>query len=206
MLQSINTSPSLLSRAIFIAVLIFYSLSLTAVEIKKFTDKETNLSAWKISEGNFELELIQRSPQQTRSFFQARGFSSKIANDIATSCVFQTIVRNTESQNDVDSVTVSLKKWLLTSKDSNKQIPIKLKETWNQEWKAKDITTAARIAFRWATFPTEQDYQPGGDFNWGMISFGPRPKAVFDLYILWEQGRKTHSTWLRKMNCPADNS
>lgn len=181
------------------------NISIVALDIIKTTDKDTSLIAWKASEGNIELELIQRSPQQTRSFFQARGFSSKIANDIATSCVFQTIVRNSERENSDDSISVSLKKWYLTSSDNEKQVPIKLKETWDQEWKENDITTAARIAFRWATFPTEQDYQPGGDFNWGMISFGPKPEVAFDLQIFWEQGTQKHSALLKNIHCPADN-
>ncbi len=178
--------------------------------VNKTTDKETQLSAWKLNEGNFQLELIQRSPEQTRSFFQGRGFSVKVADDIATSCVFQTIGRNTEAENNTESVTVNLTEWQLaiTSKqaqaDKKQTISIKLKEDWNKEWKGTKVSSASRIAFRWATYPTEQRFDPGGDFNWGMISFGPKPDTTFDLHIVWKQGDKTHDAWIKQMQCPTD--
>ena len=164
--------------------------------------KETGLKGWKLSQGNFQIELIQRSPQQTRSFFLARGFSAKIANEIATQCVFQTIVRNTQLQNKQDSISVSLKDWRL---QANGKLPgVKLKEQWDKEWQKTDISTAARVAFRWATFPTEQQFSPGGDFNWGMISFGLKPETRFDLDLYWKQGDTRYNTWIKSLQCPAD--
>ncbi len=192
----------------------FTASSLIANELEKniiikTTDKETQLSAWTLSDGNFQLELIQRSPQQTRSFFQGRGFSTKVANDIATSCVFQTIGRNTEADNKTDSVTVDLSEWRLVladvkNKNSEQEKPIKLKEDWAEQWKNSDVKPASLIAFRWATYPTEQSFDPGGDFNWGMISMGPQPEATFDLHIFWKQGEQQHDAWIRQMQCPAD--
>jgi len=177
---------------------------LTAAEITKSIDKETKLIGWKLSENNFQLELIQRSPQQTRSFFQARGFSPKIANDIATHCVLQTIIRNTEAENSNDSISVSLKEWRLSNTGDTKEKSVKLKENWDKEWNNDDISNAARVAFRWATFPSEQTFDPGGDFNWGMISFGPKPDTLFDLHIFWKQGNKSNNAWIKKLQCPPD--
>jgi len=192
---------------LFILATLATPFCLTASELEKTVDKETQLSAWKLSEGNFQLELIQRSPEQTRSFFQARGFSIKVADDIATSCVFQTIGRNTEADNKTDSVSVDLSEWRIVVADSQNKTakPIKLKEHWNEEWKGANVSTASRIAFRWATYPSEQSFDPGGDFNWGMISVGPKPEVVFDLHIVWKQGDKKHDAWIRQMQCPKDN-
>jgi hypothetical protein len=176
--------------------------------INKTIDTSTQLSAWKLTGGNFQLELIQRSPEQTRSFFQGRGFSSKVADNIATSCVFQTIGRNTEAENKTDSVTVDLTEWRLVLADSQNKAakPIKLKADWEKEWKGSSVTTASRIAFRWATYPSEQSFDPGGDFNWGMISLGPKPDTVFDLHIFWKQGGRRHDAWIKQMQCPKDES
>ena len=185
---------------------------LSASELEKTVDKtlgkDMQLSAWKLSEGNFQLELIQRSPEQTRSFFQGRGFSAKVAEDMATSCVFQTIGRNTEAENKTDSVTVDLSEWRLVAVDNQDKMEksIKLKEDWNKEWKDANVSTASRIAFRWATYPSEQSFDPGGDFNWGMISMGPKPDTIFDLHVFWKQGDKKHDAWIKKMQCPKDNS
>ncbi len=184
----------------------FVLVSVAATEVNKTIDTETGLAGWKFTENNFQLELIQRSPQQTRSFFQARGFSPKIADEIAIRCVFQTIIRNTETENSTDAIGISLKQWLISYKGHTKGEPIILKEAWNSQWKENEISNAARIAFRWATFPSEQTFDPGGDFNWGMISFGPKPDTLFDLQVFWKQGDRSHSTWIRDMQCPEDNT
>ena len=55
-------------------------------------------------------------------------------------------------------------------------------------------------------FPSEQTFDPGGDFNWGMISFGPKPDTLFDLHVFWKQGDRSHNTWIRGMQCPEDNT
>lgn len=179
---------------------------LTAAEITRTVNNETKQVAWKITKNNFHLEFIQRSPQQTRSFFQARGFSAKIANDIATQCVLQTIIKNTEDENTKDSISVSLKKWRINSSMQIKESPVKLKETWDKEWQEEHISNAARVAFRWATFPTEQTFEPGGDFNWGMISFGPKPATLFDLKVFWKQDDQSHYALIKNMQCPPDTT
>ncbi len=191
----------------FLFCCFFFTSQLTtqAAEISLSVDKETNLSGWKLTKNNFQIELIQRSPQQTRSFFQARGFNAVVANNIATHCVLQTIIRNTESQNSKDSISVSLKNWRMTTESSTEETPIKLKEAWAKEWQENTVPNSARIAFRWATFPTEQTFEPGGDFNWGMISVGLKPNKKFDLHIFWKQNNKPYDSWIRNMQCPPDN-
>lgn len=188
--------------------------AVVATEVTKTTNPETKLVGWKVSEGNLELELIQRSPDQTRSFFQARGFDTKIANDIATQCVFQTIVRNigdksnsannstTNNKANKKPITVSLKDWRI--KVNDKSGPIKLKEDWDKEWKGTKASKPGQIAFRWATFPTLQTFEPDGDFNFGMISMGPPPATTFDLHIFWKFDGKSKDTWIKNMQCPLD--
>ncbi len=192
-------------KKLFFTLVCCLTLSqLYAANISKTTDKETNLVGWKLNENNFQLELIQRSPQQTRSFFQGRGFSKKVANNIATQCVLQTIIRNTQAENNEDAITVSLKEWRLTNKENPTRKGLKLKETWDKEWQTEDVSIPSRVAFRWATFPTEQTFEPGGDFNWGMISFGLKPDSYFDLHVFWKQGKKSYDTWIKELHCPAD--
>ena len=154
-----------------------------------------------------QLELIQRLPDQTRGFFLARGFNRNIADKIARSCVFQTIVRNTGSDtkiedSDKNAMTVSLKQWRVKIK--NKTMPIKLKEDWIKEWSRSSIKPAARHAFRWASFPSEQTFHPTGDYNWGMITFGLTPGNIFDLQIQWRIDNKTHQSVIKNIQCALD--
>ena len=177
------------------------SLPLTAgVTISK--DPDTALIGWKLNQGGFELELIQRLPDQTRAFFLARGFSPKVANDIALACVFQGIGRNTLKASEANSISVDLREWQLTSKGKNHSI--KQKEQWEAEWSGADVARSSRLAYRWATFPTQQTYEPVGDYNWGMISFNLPPGTRFDVLVRWTLNGKPQQAWVRDVACAKD--
>jgi len=176
-------------------------IQVSYADISKTVLPESKLIEWKLIEDNFELKLVQRLPDQTRSFFEGRGFSKNITNNIANSCVFQTIGRN-NSKDKQQTIHVSLKKWFI--KIDQQRLPIKLKETWDKQWNDEQVNSASRLAFRWATFPTEQSFEPNGDYNWGMISFGPQPGSVFDLYIEWQSNDQTKNAWIKNIMCPKD--
>ena len=178
----------------------FLSLPVNAGVVTS-TDEETGLLGWRFTEGDIEVELIQRLPDQTRGFFLARNFPGDVADEIATNCIFQTIIRNT---GDIDSGTtlgVDLEQWRLLHAGS--ETGIKLKEAWSDSWPEAKVSQAARLAFRWATFPTRQEFRPG-DYNWGMTAYGLPPGKVFDLQVHWQSGGQTHSAWMRGIACAPD--
>ncbi len=185
---------------LIIPLLLMAANSFASVVVTK--NSSTELQSWVLKEGDFKLELIQRLPDQTRAFFQGRGFSSKTANDLALSCIFQAIGTNTGKPEHAEPVSYSLKDWQI--KINNKIQPVKLKEIWKAQWPSSEVTTAARIAFTWATFPTQQAFTGGGDYGWGMVSFGLPPNSSFDLKVVWKQNKKTNSTWIRAITCPDD--
>jgi hypothetical protein len=80
---------------------------------------------------------------------------------------------------------------------------VRLKEAWMDSWPVHKVSEASRLAFRWATFPTQQEFLPG-DYNWGMTAFGPAPGEVFDLKIVWREGDRTRSAWIRNVECAPD--
>ncbi|MGE5153605.1 MAG: hypothetical protein ACM3ST_06260 [Bdellovibrio bacteriovorus] len=149
-------------------------------------DPEAGLPFWAWEDTLVELRLIQRLPDQTRGFFIARGFTSEASDRIARSCVFQSIQRNRGRDVAGPVMEVDLTRWRLTPSDGAEPAPrpIALKEDWDKEWKAAGESEAARVAFRWSLFPTRQTFR-GGDYNWGMISFGVAPGTRFDLTLDW---------------------
>ncbi|HHH38230.1 MAG TPA: hypothetical protein ENK50_01470, partial [Sedimenticola sp.] len=52
------------------------------------------MRTWLWRHGGVTLQLVQRLPDQTRAFFQGRGFDGASADRLARACVFQTIFRN----------------------------------------------------------------------------------------------------------------
>ena len=58
------------------------------------TDEQAQLPFWEWKSANMQLRLVQRLPDQTRAFFAGRGFSPSDVEQIAQSCVFQSIYKN----------------------------------------------------------------------------------------------------------------
>lgn len=175
-------------------------------EVSVEIDPDTNLKSWILSDKGLELKIAQMLPEQVHAFYLARGFSSTIASDIAANCMMQTVVKNTTSKETGKAITILLKEWQIKqqrkSDDKAEHYSgIKLKETWNKEWEEDDISNAARVAFRWATFPTEQTFEPSGDYNWGMTSFGMAAGNTFDLNVIWHQGGHQFNTWIHTISC-----
>lgn len=193
-----------MAARVYLAVSLAAVLPLTAAkaEQSRSENPETGLVGWTLKRGGMQLELIQRLPDQTRAFFLARGFPVDVADTIGTSCVFQTIVRNTAREAGAKAVTVSLPDWQIRYEGHLRRV--KLKEQWEREWPDDRVTPAARLAFRWATFPTEQTFEPGGDYNWGMISFDLPPGAVFDLNVRWQLAGEDYDTWMQGIVCAPD--
>ncbi|MGD8631341.1 MAG: hypothetical protein PVH38_10505 [Gammaproteobacteria bacterium] len=165
------------------------------------TDPDTGLRKWHLVDGNLEVELIQRLPDQTRGFFMARGFSPAIAEEIARSCIFQTIIRNTGSQADGAAVSIDQAQWRVIHADGEQGV--RLKEPWIASWPENVVSEASRLAFQWALFPTQQEFL-ADDYNWGMTAFGLPPGAVFDLDFVWQEDGKVRTARIAAIECAPD--
>jgi hypothetical protein len=171
------------------------------VRIQTGTDEQAKLPYWQLTASGIEVRLVQRLPDQTRAYFQARGFSAENAETIAQSCVFQTIFHNTSNHGKPDAVTYDLNEWVVKV-DGHEQ-SMKVREQWRREWQRKSIPTPQQVAFNWSLFPTHQTYQPG-DYNWGMSIFNLKPGTTFDLKLVWHQYGKSHSAHIKDIRCAPD--
>ena len=186
------------------ALIIFFIASMplqVLSDVQVSVNEKTLLKSWKLKQMPLELELISQDPKLIKAFFIARGFSSEIAQTISQHCIYQMIVHN-KSNVDSDGKTLylSLKNWHIKHNDVLKQVM--QKEVWNKQWSAGAISQAARIAFRWATFPTEQVFKPTGDYGWGMVSMGLKPGEFFDLQVVWKENEVVKKAWIKGMQCP----
>jgi hypothetical protein len=172
-----------------------------AAEAIHSTDPDTGLRKWHLEEGNLEVELVQRLPDQTRGFFMARGFSPAIAEEIAVSCIFQTIIRNTGSQADGAAVSIDLAQWRVIRADGDQGV--RLKEPWIASWPENAVSEVSRLAFQWALFPTQQEFL-ADDYNWGMTAFDLPPGAVFDLDFVWQEDGKVRTARIAAIECAPD--
>jgi hypothetical protein len=161
---------------------------------------DTGLRFWRLEDRGISFELVQRLPDQTRAFFQARGFSAEQANAIALGCVFQSIFRNRGATGS-GAVAYDLADWVVLVDGT--RLPVMLKEKWDRRWQESGVVEPARIAFRWSFLPTRQRYEPG-DYNWGMTSYGLPPGATFDLDMVWNRDGDRETARIRDIECAPD--
>jgi hypothetical protein len=140
-------------------------------------EAQTGLRNWEWREAGVSVQLVQRLPDQTRAYFQGRGFSSVDADQIANACVFQTIFRNDGEQ----PLSYDLDDWRTSSQAGYR--PLLTRESWDERWRDSGASKAARIALHWSLLPTRQHFEPG-DYNWGMTSFGLQHGEHFDLTLV----------------------
>jgi len=182
-------------RLILSCVLPMCLAAVVQADPQREADPDSGLIRWRLSLSALRLELAQRLPDQTRGFFLARGFPAALADDYARRCVFQTIGRNIG-----DSMAITLDTRLWRIRRAGRIRPIAAKADLLQAWSAQGLPANAALAFRWATFPSEQTFQPG-DYNWGMIGFGPKPGESFDLKLVWFEAGKRKTHWIRQLIC-----
>ncbi|HEB97708.1 MAG TPA: hypothetical protein ENI96_14895 [Sedimenticola thiotaurini] len=160
-------------------------------------DPETGLQRWHWNHRGVSLQLVQRQPDQTRAFFLGRGFGTSVADRIGRSCVFQTIFRN----DGRGIVEYDLDRWKVI-RDGRTQPPL-TRERWSARLQSTGVPQGPLIALRWSLLPTRQRFQPG-DYNWGMISFGPAPGEQFDLTIELDVGGNRIDARIPAIECPPE--
>lgn len=186
-----------------ITIIMVLSSGMALATITVNINEKTGLKNWVYQEAGLHLKIAQLSLDQVEGFYIARGFPSSIAEQLGQSCMMQLVVKNTDNSEKGSMLSVNLKDWVISRDiDGKKQEQgIKLKETWDAEWADETVSKSARIAFRWGTFPTEQDFAPSGDYNWGVVSFGLPPQTIFDLQIVWYQGTKKKQFLIKNIQC-----
>lgn len=174
---------------------------LCSAEVLRSTNEENGLETWHFIDGDIEIELVQRLPDQTRALLMNHAFSNAVIEQLALSCMFQTIVRNTGKSTTGQAVSIDLTQWRM--KHAGKTGSILLKEPLLDSWSDEDADPAAKLVIRWGMFPTQQDYLPG-DYNWGLTAYGIPPGSVFDLVVTWQEGKTQRSGEIRDIVCAPD--
>ena len=169
--------------------------------VRHTVNESNGLRGWKLADGDFEIELIQRLPDQTRALLMKHAFSREVIEQLAQSCMFQTIIRNTGRSGSGQAVSVDLTQWRMRHAGTTRGIL--LKEPLLASWSDADASPAAKLVVRWGMFPTQQEFQPS-DYNWGLTAYGVPPGAEFDLEVAWTEGGAPHSASIEGIVCAPD--
>ena len=172
-----------------------------SLELKTGKDEQARLPFWDVSNKYMSLRLIQRLPDQTRGFYQARGFTPQQSEYIAQACVFQTIFKNISHLTKPGPLDYDLRQWRVIV--DGKKLSMKTREDWRPFWNKQGASAAAKLAFEWSLLPTVQKYR-AGDYNWGISVFGPKPGQRFILQLSWQQHGRTHNFTIKNIQCAPD--
>jgi len=159
-------------------------------------DLASGAQTWSIDHQGVHFSLTQILPDQVRAFFVGRGFTLKQVEPYATSCVFMTVLRNDNAPGRIHFVR---DKWSINSGDNTS--PPEKTSRWLEKLKKYKVKNSALIAFRWAQFPSEQTYEPGGDWNQGMLSAGLAADSRFDIIARWDIAGKSFAAKLEDVSC-----
>lgn len=163
-----------------------------AAQVTHSTNPENGLRGWHYTAGDISIELIQRLPDQTRAMLMKHDFSPDVIEQMALSCMFQTVIRNTGSSGRGTPVLIDLDRWVLHH--DGQVSGIVQKERLLASWHDDDASAAAKLVVQWGMFPTQQEYMPS-DYNWGLTAYGIPPGSRFDLEVAWQE----HGEWQRAM-------
>lgn len=190
-----------LHKALGIGIALALLAGVAMAEIKTGVDAEAQLPYWEITEQNLSIRLVQRLPDQTRGFFEARGFAKADAETIAQSCVFQTVFKNLSTPARPVTIDYDLKEWRVRAGAAQRQL--KTREDWQREWVARGIAQPARLAFEWALLPTRQTYHVS-DYNWGMSVYDLKPGTRFALDVVWRENGNPRRARIDGVRCAPD--
>ena len=160
-------------------------------------DPDTGAETWRTQAYGVTLRLTQILPDQARAFYINRGFKAEDAEPYATACIYMTVLRNDAAPG---ALHFELKDWRVRVNGDSRPLPPL--DDWMALWQQRGLSEPARIAFRWAQFPPEQEYAPG-EWNQGMLAVGLPPGSRFDLLARWQVADKRYEGVLTDVRCPS---
>ncbi|HSO83200.1 hypothetical protein [Thiocapsa sp.] len=186
--------PSVRRAAAAVAVVAVLGALPISAEPVRF-DPETGAATYETQAHGVSVSLTQLLPDQVRAFYVARGFDLADADVFADACVYMTVLRNDTAPGEID---FRLSDWEAQHNDEVRPLPPL--EDWLAQWTARGVPDSARLAFRWAQFPSEQSYAPG-EWNQGMLATGLPSGSRFDLIARWTIADQTYEGRLDDVLC-----
>lgn len=176
---------------------LFFSFSCLAdSQQSKHVEKTTGITTWEINTQGVNFSLTQILPDQAKAFYVNRGFTVAQTESFAVSCVYMTVMRNDKAPGKIHFIKSN---WTVLA--NKKPHPLISVDAWLKTLKKQKVNNSALLAFRWAQFPPEQEFEIGGDWNQGMLSIGLPAESLFDLIVRWDINGKEYKTTLRGVKC-----
>jgi len=186
-----------MKEMIIISAIIFFSSSCFAETPQNSRiNSATGAGTWETHANGVHFSLTQILPEQVQAFYVNRGFTLSQIEPYASSCVYMTVLRNDNAPGAIHFISNT---WSAIV-DGEKHTLVSV-DKWVQHLTMNNTKKSALVAFRWAQFPVEQEYEPGGDWNQGMLSFGLPAGSQFDAIARWDIDGEAYEAKLQGVQC-----
>ena len=160
-----------------------------AAEISAQKNEDSGLYSWVAESEGFSIELIQLLPDFIRAIYMAHDFPESEVDEIASYCVFGTIIKNTSAQ----QLDYDVANWYYTDTQGNKH-SIKTKSEWLQQWRRAGVT------FSWTLLPDKGTFY-AGDWQQGFTTVKLPRESQFTLTYKWTLNGIEHSDIFEGLRC-----
>jgi len=147
------------------------------------------------SQGHVTITANPLDTVSRMSFYEGRGFAASIIHPYAGSCGFSFGMQNANT----GPITTRLTDWSAIGADG-RAVRFRLPEEWDADWERAGVLQAARIAFRWAQFQSENTFEPG-DWIMGMGVLKEVPATPFRLIARYRDNEGDHEIVLEGLTC-----
>ena len=180
---------SYFSSAAFALVLSVFSSITSAANITTQKNEASGLYSWVAESEGFSIELIQLLPDFVRAIYMSHDFPDAEVDEIASYCVFGTIIKNTSQQ----QLDYDVANWYYTDKDGNNH-PVKTKTQWLDQWRKAGVT------FSWTLLPDKGTFYQG-DWQQGFTTIKLPRNSKFTLTYKWSINGIEHTDTFEGLRC-----
>ena len=178
-----------ISPAAFALVLSMFGNITSAANITAQKNEDSGLYSWVAESEGFSIELIQLLPDFVRAIYMAHDFPDAEVDEIASYCVFGTIIKNTSQQ----QLDYDVRNWYYTDEHGNNH-PVKTKTQWLEQWRKAGVT------FSWTLLPDKGTFYQG-DWQQGFTTIKLPRNSEFSLTYKWSINGTEHTDTFEGLRC-----
>ncbi|MGB5278840.1 MAG: hypothetical protein WBO73_02840 [Gammaproteobacteria bacterium] len=177
---------------ICVLLIMAFSLASTATRAAKISaqkNEASGLYSWVAESQGFSIELIQLLPDFIRAIYMSHDFPATEVDDIASYCVFGTVIKNTSQQ----PLDYDVANWYYTD-NNGKNHPVKTKSEWLEQWRKAGVT------FSWTLLPDKGTFYEG-DWQQGFTTIKLPRESEFSLTYKWSINGTEHTDIFEGLRC-----
>ena len=160
-----------------------------AADISTQKNEDSGLYSWVAQSEGFSIELIQLLPDFIRAIYMAHDFPDAEVEDIASYCVFGSVIKNT-SQHQLD---YDIADWYYTDINGT-EYPLKTKTAWLEQWRKAGVT------FSWTLLPDRGTFYEG-DWQQGFTTVKLPRESEFSLTYKWSINGTEYTDTFEGLRC-----